>query len=168
MAAPAHDQVRIALRLQHVGVAQDVEDGVGDAVSAGQVELRVVGDVEIDEHDVAQYGEQVLVNPANHFAIDERAGRRAADIELDAALALQDADVEARVPLEQFLAVVDVAAAIEYCKRTFAKHVVQAGAAGVEQLADFGFGQHFELAFRRNQRVDDLPAFGGQLGIYYG
>jgi hypothetical protein len=47
------------------------------------------------------------VNSLDHLAIDEGNGWRAANIELDAALALDDRNIEGAVSLEEFLAVVN-------------------------------------------------------------
>jgi hypothetical protein len=58
--------------------------------SGAQVEARIVGDLEVHVDDIAQHREQVLVDTLDHLAVDEGVRRRAADIELDAALALDD------------------------------------------------------------------------------
>ena len=92
----------------------------------------------------------MLVDAADHLVVDECAGRRALDIELDAAFALDDVDIERWIPFQQFLAVVEVIAAIQHGQRAIAENLVQAAVAGVQQLEDFGFGQDFELAFGRN------------------
>ena len=122
--APAHDEVRIALRLDHVGVAQDVEDGVRDALGAREVEARIVRHLEVHVDDVAQDREQVLVDTLDHLAVHEGVGRRAADVELDAAFTLDDLDVEVLVAFEQLLAVVDRTAGVEHRQRAFAEDLV--------------------------------------------
>jgi hypothetical protein len=79
-----------------------VEHGVGDAFRAVQVELRIVRHLVADEDDVAQHGEQMLVDALDHLAVDEGDGRRTLDVELDAALALDDGDIERLISLQQF------------------------------------------------------------------
>ena len=160
VAAPAHDEVRIALRLEHVGVAQDVEDGVRDAFRSREVEARVVRHLEIHVDDVAQDREQVLVDPLDHLALDEGVGGRAADIELDAAFALDDLDVEILVPFEQFLAVVDRTAGVQYRQRAFAEDLVQPALARIEELGHLGLRQDLQPSFRGNQRIDNVVIHG--------
>ena len=148
VAAPAHDEVRIALRLDHVRVAQDVEDGVRDAFRAREVEARIVRHLEIHVDDVAQDREQVLVDPLDHLAVDEGVRGRAADIELDAAFALDDLDVEILVTLEQFLAVVDRAAGIQHRQRAFTEDLVQTALTRIEELGHLGLRQDFQPSLR--------------------
>jgi hypothetical protein len=64
------------------------------------------------------------MNPFDHFAVDKGLGRRAFDVELNAAFTLDDADVERLVALQQFLAVIEAAATIEYGKRAVTEDVV--------------------------------------------
>jgi hypothetical protein len=70
----------------------------------------------------------------DHFAVDEGDARRALDIELDAALALQDADIERFITFQQFLAIVDGAAAIEHSQCAATQSIKQATLAGIEQF----------------------------------
>jgi hypothetical protein len=52
----------------------------------------------------------------DHLAVDESAGRRSLDVELDAALALNNADIKRFVAFQKFLAVIQAATAIENSK----------------------------------------------------
>ena len=76
MAAPAHDQVRARLEVEQARVAQDVEHRVGEVRGIAEVEAAALDDVVRDEHHVAQHGEQVLLDAADHLAVDEGLGRR--------------------------------------------------------------------------------------------
>ena len=125
-----------------------MEDGVRHAFRALQVEFRVARDFIADEDDVAQHGKQVLVDALDHLAVDKGDGRRALDVEFDAALALDDGDFKRLVALQQGAAIVDGAAAIQDRQRAAAEGVVQAALAGVEQLVDFSLGEHVQAAFR--------------------
>src|SRR5438445_13019720 len=106
MPTPAHHQMRIAERSKHIGVAQNVEYRIGDSFGRVGVELRVAVDLVADKNHIAQHGEQMLLDALDHLAVDEGAGRRTLDVEFDAALALDDADVKSLIALQQLLAVV--------------------------------------------------------------
>ena len=84
VAAPADDDVGPHPRPQHARVAQDAIDGVGDALRLLQVDAAVLVDLAVDVQDVAQHREQVLLDAADHAAIDEGPGRGVAQFELHA------------------------------------------------------------------------------------
>ena len=92
----------------------------------------------------------------DHPAVDEGTGRSAADVELDSAFALDDADVEVFVAFEQLLAVVERVAAIEHRQRTAAEDFEQAVPALVQQSADLRAGEDFQTAFGRDLGVDEI------------
>ena len=133
-----------------------MEDRIGNALGAAHVELGIVIHFAADKDNIAQNGKQMLMNPLDHFTVDEGDGRCALDLELDAAFALHDADFERLIALEQLLAVIDRAAAIEDGQRAISKYLVQAALAGVEEFEDFRLGQHFELALGGNQGIDNV------------
>jgi len=160
VAAPAHHQVGRLQGAQHIGIAQDVKHRVGDARGGGQVEFRVAADFVGGVDHVAQHRKQVLGDALDHLAIDKSARRRALQVELDAALALDDGDGKRLVALEQRLAIVAVTARIEHCQRATAQQSVQTALAGIEQFADFGGGKDFEAPFRRDLGVDN--------GVFHG
>ena len=85
-------------------------------------------DFAVDVENVAQHREQVLLDAADHAAVDERAGRRVAQLELDAPGLAGDADVEIRVPLEDRARIVGFAAAVQHGKRAAAVEIVEAAA----------------------------------------
>ena len=74
-----------------------------------QVEAAALDDLVRDVHDVAQHREQMLLDAADHLAVDERRGRRVVDLELDAPGLAHDLDVEVAVAVEDLLGVVGVA-----------------------------------------------------------
>ena len=96
MAAPADDQVRPHLEVQQARIAQDVEHGVGDVCGFVEIEAAALDDLVRDEHDVAQHGEQVLLDAADHLAVDEGRRGRVADLELDAPCVAHDLDARSR------------------------------------------------------------------------
>ncbi len=69
--APADHQIGIGARQDRLGVAQDGEHHVGDVGGAGQVDQPVRLQLGRHVEDVAQDGEQVLLNAADDLAIDE-------------------------------------------------------------------------------------------------
>ena len=73
MAAPADDQIRTALVVENPRVAQNVVDRVRDAGRIVEVEAAAAQDGVVDVDDVAQHREQVLLDAADHLAVDEGA-----------------------------------------------------------------------------------------------
>ena len=106
VAAPAHDEVRARLVVEQVRVAQHVEHRVGDGGGVGEVEAPAGDDLVGDEHHVAQHREQVLLDAADHLAVDEGGRRGILHLELHAPGMAQDADLEVAVAVEDFLGVV--------------------------------------------------------------
>ena len=78
-----------------------------------EVEAPAFHDFIGNEHDVAQHGEQMLLQSPDHHAVDEGRRRRVLDFELDAPGLAHDAQVEVAVLLEDQPRVVDGAARIE-------------------------------------------------------
>src|SRR5690606_36033662 len=81
--APAHDEVGTTLVVQDACVAQDVIDRVRDAVRVVQVETLAAEYRVVYVHDVAQHGEQMLLDTADHLSVDEGVRRRILHFELD-------------------------------------------------------------------------------------
>ena len=165
MPAPAHHQVRLVHRLQDAGIAQDVEHRVGKAFRAPEIELRVAADLVVHIDDIAQYGDQMLLDALDHLAVYKRTGRRCRDVELDAALPLEDADIEGFVAFQQLLAVIQLVAAVEHRQRTVAVQLVQAAMALVGQLGRFAPGKHFQTTGGGDLCVDDFVFHGGALVV---
>src|SRR3970282_2606643 len=111
-------QLRVGQRTQDVGVAQNVKHRVGDAVGRFEIDGRVALDLVAHVHHVAQHREQVLADALDDLPVDEGGGRRALYFQLDAALLRHHADVERTIALQQFLAVVQLVAAVENRQRT--------------------------------------------------
>ncbi len=156
VATPAHDQIRAIAYVQQTRVAQDMEHGVGDVRRIGEIEAAALDDVVRDEHHVAEHGEQVLLDAADHLAIDEGLGRRVMDVQTNAPGVPHDLDVEGGVAVEDFLGIVRVGAAVQDGERAFAEQRVEAALARVEQLADLGLREMFETSARANVCVDEL------------
>ena len=156
MTAPAHHHVGVVHRLQDPGVTQDVKDRIGHSFRGALVEFRVMANLVTQIDDIAQYGEQMFPDAGNHFPVDKRTGRRTVDVELDAPLATEQPEPERLITLQQFLAVIELIAAIEHCQRAIAEQLVQTAMAAIKQAGDFGAGQNFELAGGRNLSIDDF------------
>ena len=127
-----------------------IDAGIAGVEAAGADDF--VGGVD----DIAQHREQVLLDAADHLAVDEGGGRRVGDLQLDAPGVPHDLHVEVAIALEDLLGVVGVAAGIEHRQRAVAKQGVQPAVAGVEQLVDLGLRQVLEAAARRHPRVDRI------------
>ncbi len=161
MATPAHDQVRVEMRAQDAGIAQDLEYGVGDAVRLLQVEaagLDVAGDV----GDVAHDREQQLADAADDLALDEGITRRIQQFKLDAAILLVHLDVEIGVAIKQRARIVGSGTAGEHGQRAAAHQLVQSAVAGIAQTPDFLARQHVHSAHRRNAGIQGN---WGHLGV---
>ena len=153
--APAHDDVGPHARLQQARIAQHAVHRVGDARGLAQLDAAVLVDLAVDVEDVAQHREQVLLDAADHAAVDERGGRRIVQLELDAPGLAHDVDVEVGVAVEDRARVVGLAAAVQHRQRAAAIQRVEAAARGVEQPVDLHLREVLEAARRRDARVDE-------------
>ena len=70
MPAPADHQIRLKIRLHDVGVTQDVEHNLRNALAATQVIQPALRHM-IDVHDVSKHRKQVILDTPDHVAIDE-------------------------------------------------------------------------------------------------
>ena len=75
-------------------------------------------------------------------------------LELDAAILLQDLDVEIRIALEQRTRIVVRAALRQHRQRAAAQQLVQPAAARVAQARDFVARQHVQTRGRRDARAE--------------
>ena len=125
MPAPAHHEVGLD-RLQHPRVAQHAEHRVGDA-GAGFELLRVLG-AQLDRRvgQVTHGGEQQLGDAADDASVHERHRRRMVQVDADAAVLLQDLDVEIRIELARGARIVRCAAAGQHGQRATAQKFVHA------------------------------------------
>ena len=144
MTAPADNLVGIHPRAQNRRIAQYMEHGIGDAVRGIHIKCWVIINFVTDVDNITQNGKQVFVDTLDNLAVDERAGRSPRDPQLDTTLFLDHPDVERLVAFQQFLAIIQVTAAVEYRERTVAKQPVQAALAGIEELVDLHLGQYVQ------------------------
>ncbi len=112
--------------------------------------------------DVAQHREEVLLDAADHPAIDEGGGRRVPELQLHAPGLANDADVEVRVALEDRPRVVGLAAAVQHRERAAPVQRVETAARGVEQPVDLVLGEVLEAAGRCDARVDRIDLLEGR------
>jgi hypothetical protein len=157
--APAHDQVRLAAVIEDPGVAQDVVDGVRDARRVVHVEAVRAEDRVVDVDDVAQHCEQVLLDAADHRAVDEGAGGRVLDFQLHAPCLAAEADLEILIAVEDRAHVVGFEARGQHGQRAAAEHLVDAAVTGAEQLLHFALGKILEAAERGDPRIDQSFRF---------
>lgn len=113
------------MRPQHARVAQDVENGIGDADRAAEIETRVAHYVVVGVEQVAKHGEQVLANAANHLLADERDIRRVLELERDTALVLHHGDTEVLVAAQNFAHVVVGRTRVQDGQRALAPKLVE-------------------------------------------
>ncbi len=151
--APADDDVGFVFRAQDFGVAQDLEDEVGDVFGTFRVVPAGGGQYGVGVDDVAQHGEQVLADAADHLAVDEGAGRGVVEFDLDAARLLQQGQVEVLVGLHDGLAVVADGPAVEHGQRALAEQAVEAAFAVVLELVHLLAGEDLKTAFGGDARV---------------
>ncbi|MND90396.1 hypothetical protein D3C80_824770 [compost metagenome] len=154
VAAPAHDYLRLHARTQGAGVAQQVEDVVGDALGAVEVDAQAVQFV-LGVDDVAQGAEQHLAGAGDHLAIDEGIRGRIDQFQAHAAVLLVDADLEVLVGVEDGLGVVDLRAGVEDGQGALAEELVHAPRAGFAQQLHFTLGEGFQAALRAYLGIDD-------------
>jgi hypothetical protein len=156
MPAPADDHVRPRARQQQARVAQDAIYRVGDALRVVQFDAAVLVHLAMDVEDVAQHGEQVLLDAADHATVDERRRGGVVQLELDAPGLAHDADLEVRVAVEDRARVVGLSAAVQHRKGATPVELVQAAARRIEQPVDFLLREVFEAARRRDACIDEI------------
>ena len=156
MAAPADDEIRPDLVIEHARIAQDVEHRVGDRFRIVEIESAAVDDFVRNVDDVPQHGEQQLLDAADHLAIDERRSGRVLDLELHAPGVAHDLDIEVAIAIEDLFGVVDVAAGVQHGERALAEQRIQATLPARQQLFDFFLRQALERAARPDTGVDEL------------
>ncbi len=149
MSAPAHDHVRFDVGLEQTRVAQDLENGVRDAVRIVERESARF-DLRGDVGDIAHHSEQQFVDAADDLAVDERIRRRVLEFELDAAILLQHLDIEIGIAMEDVERVVAFASRREHRERAALEQCVQAAMAGVAQTLDFIPRQNVHTRHRRD------------------
>ena len=108
-----------------------MEHGVRDPFGAREVEARAVQHVVVRVQQVAQHGEQVLANSANHLRSDERDVGRVLELERDAAFVLHDGDTEVLVAAQDLPNVVVGRARVQHGQRALAPQLVEPAAAGI-------------------------------------
>ncbi len=160
VAAPTHDQARLLVGSQHPSVAQDVEHGIRDSARAREIEARIVQDVVVRIEKVAEHGEQVLADAADHLRPHERDVRRVLELERDAALVLHDGDAEVLVTAQDLADVVVLSAGVEHGQRTLAPELVEAPFAGVAQLIGLDSREDLEATLRGDQSVHGMGLLG--------
>ncbi len=133
--APANDQVGPALVVEHARIAQDAEDRVRHAGRVAQVEAR--DNLVVRVHDVAQHGEQVFLDAADHLPVHKGAARRVVHLEFDAPGLAHDAQLEIPVSVEDKARIVDQRAGIQHRERTAPEQRIEAALSAIQQLVDF-------------------------------
>jgi hypothetical protein len=156
VSAPAHHQVRPCLVVEQARVAQHVEHGVGNRGGVGEIETSAGDDLVGDEHHVAQHGEQVLLDAADHLPVDEGGRGGVLDLKLHPPGMTHDADLEIAVAVEDLLGVIGGGTGVENRQGAAPEQRVQPPLTGVEELVDLRLGKVLETAARPDARVDEL------------
>src|SRR5690606_32903422 len=102
-----------------------------------QIETLRAEDRIVNVDDVAQRGEQMLLDAADHLPVDERARRRVLQLELDAPGLTTEANLEVLVAREDRPYVVRLEPRGEHRECAASKQIVDTAAPGIEQLLDF-------------------------------
>ena len=118
--APAHDHFRLQAGAQGAGVAQQVENVVGDALGTVQVDALAFQFV-LGVDDIAQGAEEHFASAGDHFAINEGVGRSVQQFQADTAILLVNTDFEVLVGFENGLGIVDMGAGVEDGQGALAK-----------------------------------------------
>ena len=154
VAAPAYDEIRRTPGLENAGVADDVEDCVGNAGWFAEVEFMAAFDFRLDEDNITQSREQVVLDAGDHIPADEGARRCVGDCQADAARSLQDMDLEILVASENRFRIVAYAAGIEHRQSAPTKQFMVGAAICFMQLAHFELRQHLEAAGRADFQIN--------------
>ena len=118
-----------------------------------QIEARAAQDVVVRVQEIAQHGEQVLANAADHLLADERDIGRILELERDAAFVLHDGDAGSLVAAQDLADVVVGRAGVQHGERALSPQLVEPTLARVAKLACLDSRENLEAAFRGNQRV---------------
>ncbi len=153
VAAPAHHHVRLDARTQRAGVAQQVENVIGNALGSAQVDACGT-QLALGVNDVTQRAEEHLAGAGNHLAIDEGIGGGVEQLQAYAAILLQDAYFEILVGFEDGLGVVDARTGVEDGQSTLTEQLVRAACADFAQLLYFALRECFKAALGANRGVD--------------
>jgi hypothetical protein len=142
-----------------------VEYRIGHAVRVFLVEPGIATDFVAEKNDVAQHGEEMLLDTLDHFVVDKGATRRPDDVELEATRTIDHVNVEGGVAIEQFLAIIELVAAIEHGQRTIAEKLMQTAVTAIEKTGDFRPGQNFQTAGRRYLDIDYFMGHGSGFAL---
>ncbi len=112
--------------------------------------------------DVPQHREQVLLDAADHSAVDEGRRRRVAQLQLHAPGLAHDADVEVCIALEDRPSVVGLAAAVQDRERAAPIERVESAARGIEQAVDLVLREILKRAGRCDPRIDGVDLLEGR------
>ena len=72
MSAPTHDNLGGRIRLQHIGISENIKYAVGEAVTGRELGLYIGVHIE----DIPEYREQVFSDARQYFAVYKRRIRR--------------------------------------------------------------------------------------------
>jgi hypothetical protein len=153
--------------MQDLRIAQDMEHRVGDPLRGVQIDIRIAGQHLARIHQIPQHREQVFVDALDHLAVDEGAGGRRLHLQLDAPFDRHYPDIEGGIAFQQFLAVVQVVAAVQHRQGTVAKQLIETALTGVEQFIDLDSGEHVQAALGHDHRVDHLVLPGIERQFVY-
>ena len=163
VAAPAHHEVWIDLRLEDARVAQDLEHALGQRGGCIQVETDLL---QLGRHvdDVTHHRDQQLVDAADDLAVHERLCRCVRQLDLHAAILLQHLDVEIRILLQDRPRVITDVARGQHRQRTTAQQRMQTRATCAAQARHLVAGKNIQTADRRDTRADGL-GYVGRVGV---
>ena len=94
----------------------------------------------------------MLADTANHAPVHKGAGRGIFQLQPQAAVLLDDLDIEILVGFQHFAAVIGGGAGIEYGQGAAAQQVMQTAAGGVPQAFHLMLAEHLKAAFRGHNR----------------
>ena len=146
MATPAHHNLRLGAGAKGVGVAQQVEDVIGDALRAAKIDA-LIFQFALRVDDVAQGAEQHFTGAGDHFAIDKGISRGVEQLQADAAVLLQDIDLEVWVGFQNGLGVIAMRSGVEDRQGALAEQRIDAAGTGFAQLLHFTLREGFQAAF---------------------
>ena len=150
--APAHHQIGQSFGFQYIGIAQQMENGVGNVVAVVQIEAVRLDDGVAGVEHIAQHREQLLAHAANDFVVDKRAGGWVDQLQYQTAIFLFKLNIKLLVFLFNFNIAVLHAAGAQHRIAATAYQIV-GFAADITQLLNFVAGQYPHVGFRVNQFV---------------
>src|SRR5690606_33325019 len=123
MTAPAHHKIRRVVGSYHTGVAQNAEHRIAQTFAGAQIKAAIAVDLVFVVNDVPERGKQMLLNSADHLAVDIIRSRGVEYLQLQTTRFRYHTHFKVRVGLQNFRNIVALATRVQHSQRTGPKNL---------------------------------------------